>query len=136
MVIYNFHIFNSTGKCLFSLNPPEQPDSERLLYGFLYSLKSFTQRISPVLNRDNNYLYYSNTTYQLIFYELPTSTKFVLILSNDIKKDGDYFRNILNNFFQKVYVDFVTKNPIIHNDTIDSNLFRKNFHLYFSTLNI
>lgn len=135
MGIYNFHIFNSSGQCLFSLNPPEQPDSEKILYGFLYSLKSFTQRIAPILNRDNNYLYYCNTTYQLVFYELPTSLKFVLILNNELKKDGEFYRSVLNQIFQKVYVEFVTKSPVKH-ETIDSQLFRKSLLAFFTNVSL
>ena len=113
MGISNFHIFDSAGNCLFSLNNPEKVDQQQILYGFLYSLKSFTARMSPALIRDNKFFLYSTSRYHLIFYEFPTSIKFVLILSVDMKNETDLYRELLAQLYRDIYVQYVVKNPIV-----------------------
>lgn len=131
-MIYNLHIFDGNGLCRFSLNREEKDDSTKLLYGFLYSLKSFTQRIGPILMKDNNFLTYSTNAYQLIFYEMPTSIKFVLIVSPDLTKNNEYYKQLLRDMYRIVYVEYYVKNPIKNDSTIDSQLFRDKLIEFFS----
>lgn len=152
MGVFNFHIFDSAGNCLFSLNQPERKDQQRILYGFLYSLKSFTGRMTPVLSKDNNFFLYSTSGYHLVFCELPTSIKFVLILTPDMRNDSDFYRELLGQMYREVYVQFIVKNPLIapsvgavsngashsaeiHN-TFDCELFRNNLHIFFTQNNL
>ena len=131
-MIYNFHIFDGTGLCRFSLNGEEREDSTKLLYGFLYSLKSFTQRIGPILAKDNNFLTYGTNAYQLIFYEMPTSVKFVLIVSPDVTKNNEYYKQLLRDMYRIVYVEYYVKNGIQSDSLIDSQLFRDKLVEFFS----
>jgi hypothetical protein len=133
-MIYNFHIFDGNGNCLFSLNREEKEDSTKLLYGFLYSLKSFTQRIGPIMIRDNNFLTYSTNAYQLIFYEMPTSVKFVLIVTPDSTKNNDFYKQLLREMYRNVYVEYHVKNPIRNNLIIDSQLFREKLIEFFNKI--
>jgi len=126
-MIYNLHLFDGSGNCIFSLNKEEREEDTKLLYGFLYSLKSFTQRITPVLLRDNHFFTYSTNCYQLLFLEMATSLKIVLLVNPDLSKSNDYFKQMLRELYRTVYVEFVVKNPIKRKpgEVIDSLLFRE-----------
>jgi len=126
MMIYNFHIYNGLGNCLFTLNE-ESDESTKLLYGFLYSLKSFANRISPVLHKDNHFFTFSTTTYQLLFLELPTSIKLVLVVAPSPGKTNEYYKAMLAELHRVVYVDYVVRNPLEKRGDviIESVLFRE-----------
>ena len=139
MPIQNVHIFDYSGNCLFSLHPSSRPDSTTILYGFLYSLKSFTQHVSPMLvSRDNNFIFYHTAYYQLVFYEFPTSVKFVLIVTDPKKSyDSDYYREVMQQLYRNVYVEYHVKNPVAERGkAIESNLFRQQLNFYLGSLNL
>jgi len=127
-MIYNFHIFNRNGSCLFTLNQ-EEHDNEgtELLYGFLYSLKSFSNRVSPVIIKDNNFMTYTTTTYQLLFMEMPTSVKFVLVVAPNPSKSNEYYKQMLAELYRVIYVEYVVKNPVENrgSSVITSLLFKE-----------
>jgi len=135
-MIYNFHIFDGNGLCRFSLNREDRDgadDSTRLLYGFLYSVKSFTQRIGPIVGKDNNFMTYSTNAYQLIFVEMATSVKFVLLVSPDSTKNNEYYKQLLRDMYRIVYVEYCIKNCIkTDSQVIDSQLFRDKLVEFFS----
>ncbi|KAH9398808.1 Trafficking protein particle complex subunit 1 [Tyrophagus putrescentiae] len=148
MGVYNFHIFDSAGNCLFSLNRSDRIDQQKILYGFLYSLKSFTARMSPVLAKDNSFFLFSTSGYHLVFCEFPTSIKFVLILTADMRNDSDFYRELLGQLYREIYVQYIVKNPLIapsvgavntganlsaekHN-TFDCELFRNHLHIFLT----
>jgi len=85
MILFNFHIFDGKGNCLFSLKKDKGEDSDRLLYGFLWSLKSFSNRITPVIIKENHFFTYTTNCYQLVFMEMQTSVKFVMVCSKEQK---------------------------------------------------
>lgn len=128
--IYNFHLFHGNGNCIFSLNnDSDQQDNEnttQLLYGFLYSLKSFSNRMSPVLVKNNTFFTYSTSTYQLIFMEMPTSLKMVLIVDPSPPKGNEYYKHKLREFYRNVYVEYVVRNPLLNTtgQSVDFSLFR------------
>jgi hypothetical protein len=131
MTIYNFHVFHGNGNCIFSLNQESEQENDndnttKLLYGFLYSLKSFSNRMSPVLLKDNTFFTYSTSTYQLIFLEMPTSLKMVLIVDPSPTKSNEYYKQKLREFYRTIYVEFVVRNPIIKTtgQSVDFLLFR------------
>lgn len=151
MGVYNFHIFDSAGNCLYSLNHPERVDQQKILYGFLYSLKSFTGRMAPILLKHNNFFLYSTSGYHLVFYEFPSSLKFVLILTADMRSDSDFYRELLGQMYRDVYVQYIVKNPMItpttalinsnnhaveiHN-TFDCELFRSHLNQFLTQNNL
>ncbi|CAG2123434.1 unnamed protein product, partial [Medioppia subpectinata] len=96
------------------------------------SLKSFTARIGPILRRDNDFLTYSTNAYQLIFYEMPTSVKFVLLVSPDATKNNEYYKQLLRDMYRIVYVEYYVKNVIKTESVIDSQLFRDKLIEFFS----
>lgn len=132
-MLINFHIFDDKGNCLFSLKNENSEDSQ-LLYGFLYSLKSLNQKISPVITSNSNYFTYSTNIYQLFFMEMPTGVKFVLIITKDTINSNESYRQILRDIYRHIYVEYHIKNPLRKIDTtlIDSQLFRSKITEYFS----
>ena len=148
-MIYNLHIFHGNGNCIFSLNHDEhQENTTQMLYGFLWSLKvrylsssphdsndyltfthkqSFSNRISPVMVKDNMFFTYHTSTYQLIFMEMPTSLKFVLIVDPNPGKSNEYYKQCLRDLYRSVYVENVVRNPILNTtgQSIDYVLFRE-----------
>ena len=66
----------------------------RLLYGMLFSLKSFSNRISP-LDVQEGVQCYTTNKYKMTLYETPTSLKFVC--NTDVNAPG------VNELLQKLY---------------------------------
>jgi len=126
-MIYNLHLFDGSGNCIFSLNREEREEDTKLLYGFLYSLKSFSLRIAPVLLKENSFFTYSTNCYQLLFLEMATSLKLVLLVNPDVSKSNEYYKQMLREFYRTVYVEYVIKNPIKPKPgaVIDSLLFKE-----------
>lgn len=119
MQIHNFYILDGSGNCLFSLNNTEKAG---ILCGFLYSLKSFIQRISPSWSGDNNFFYYTTSNYILVYHEFPTAIKFIMILPLELNRDGEFYREFMATLHKNVYVQYYIRNPI--NDNIsESTLF-------------
>lgn len=132
MILFNFHIFDGKGKCLFSMKKDKGDESDRLLYGFLWSLKSFSNRITPVILKENHFFTYTTNCYQLVFMEMQTSVKFVLVCSKE-NKSNEYFKQLMKDFYADVYVEYHVKNPLKSpNSAIDSLLFREKFDEFFS----
>ncbi|RWS15327.1 trafficking protein particle complex subunit 1-like protein [Dinothrombium tinctorium] len=136
MIVYNLHIFDSKGTLLFSLNKDEKDENKRLLYGFLYSMKSFVQRITPIIIKDSNFFTFTTNCYQLIFMEMPTALKFALIVSPDANKSNEYYKQVIKELYRSVYAEYVVKNPLAmsSNGTIDSLLFRDKLVEFFNKM--
>lgn len=134
-MIYNFHIFDGKGNCLFSLKP--QGDEEnKLLYGFLYTMKSFSNRITPVVIKEHNFFTCVTSAYQLVFLEMPTCVKFVIICNRDTSRTNDYYKEVLREIYRSVYVEYHVKNPVASPQatSVESELFRKKVNEYFSKI--
>lgn len=146
MTIHNFYIFDSLGNCLFALNESDKTEQQKILYGFMYSLKSFMNRMSPNLYRDNNFFLYSTSHYHLFFYEFPTSIKFVFILSAEMDNDSDFYREISTQIYREIYVQYVVKNPAVNpsadlrttpmNKIADCALFRSQLNNFLEQCNL
>ena len=142
MTILNFYIFNRTGKCVFShdeLGDSKESQYSDILCGLLYSLKQFSRHIAPTLDNDNDFIFYKNSHYQLVFYEVPTMIKFVLLLSPDTPNDTLYYRGLMADIYEQIYVPYYVQNPLT--DTVnatlaDSGLFRKHLSALFVAANL
>lgn len=78
---------------------------------------------------------FSTNTYQLVFMEMPTAVKFVLIVSSDQNKSNEYFKQCLREMYRQIYVEYFVKNPIRCQDNrIDSQLFREKLLDFFSRI--
>lgn len=134
MPLHNVCIFSRSGDCIFSLNQ-DDPEKNKLLYGFLYSLKSFVTRIDANYKETNDYMTYTTSSYQLVVLELPTSYKIVLIVTVEPTKTNEFYKQLLKQFYKDIYVELVVKNPVIKpGSIIDSKLFKERTTEYYRQL--
>ncbi|EEB13936.1 trafficking protein particle complex subunit, putative [Pediculus humanus corporis] len=127
MTIYNFYLFDKNGTLLYyaewfrvKQSGMTREEEGKLMYGMLFSLKTFVTRISP-MDVKEGFLYYKTSKYVLNYFETPTGLKFVL--NTDIVSPNN--RDILQQIYSQIYVEYVVKNPLCSmNEAIESELFK------------
>ena len=127
-------------------------EEAKLLYGMIFSLKSFCSKLSPV-DMKQGFSSYKTNIYRLNLYETPSSLKFVLntdneasqqeVISVDITRiNVDYIvllqiRELLSGVYCQVYVEFASKSPmLVPGEIITSNLFRTKLDQFIKTSSI
>ncbi|EGD77244.1 hypothetical protein PTSG_08336 [Salpingoeca rosetta] len=110
-MIYNFYLYNRQGVCLYQKDlkrgsKQQRSDTDKLLYGLLYSLKKFAEKISP--NDKKRFRSYKTATYKLHCFETPTGLKFVMCTDLSV---GNIDRD-LEHIFAHIYVPHVVRNPL------------------------
>ena len=118
-------------------------EEAKLLYGMLFSLKSFSAKLSPI-DMKQGFTSYKTNVYRLSLYETPSSLKFVLNTDNEASQQevslltysslkSSYLlfsttfqiRELLSGLYCQVYVEFASKSPmLVPGEMITSNLFR------------
>ncbi|XP_012284074.1 trafficking protein particle complex subunit 1 [Orussus abietinus] len=127
MTIHNLYIFSKSGVLLYyaewnRLNKSgiTKEEEAKLMYGMLFSIKSFVSKISP-LDSKEGFLYYKTSKYTLHYLETPSGLKFVLNTDNVAQN----VRNLLQQLYSQVYLEYVVKNPLCQlNEPIQSELFK------------
>ncbi|KAJ3338219.1 hypothetical protein HDU91_001283, partial [Kappamyces sp. JEL0680] len=77
----------------------------------------------------NDYFTFTTSQYRLSYYEVPTLK--MVVFSNPELRDAEA---VLQRVYE-IYVEFVSKNPLIPFDKpIDNDLFRSNLLKYIRTL--
>lgn len=138
-MIYNLYIFDKAGKLLFytEWNRSKQSgiskDEEgKLMYGMLFSLKNFVNKISPY-DLKQGFLCFKTNKYALHYMETPTGLKFVLNTDVNAQK----VREMLHQLYSNVYVNYVVRNPLCDlQDTIKSELFRTKLDSYIKQTSV
>ncbi|UJR22049.1 hypothetical protein I4U23_025117 [Adineta vaga] len=141
MVVYNLYIFNRTGQCLFyrewlrrKQTNMTQEEEFKLMNGFLYSVKSFVQRLSPTDLKDG-FLSFKTNCYKLHYYETVTGLKFVLNTDNNVGN----IRDILHQLYSTIFVNNIVKNPLLSAVDIinsDQEIFIAKLDEFISNLSI
>ena len=124
-------------------------EEAKLLYGMLFSLKSFSAKLSPV-DMKQGFTSYKTNVYRLSLYETPSSLKFVLNTDNEasqqeVSSHPSYLlflqsfqiRELLSGLYCQVYVEFASKSPmLVPGEMITSNLFRTKLDQYMRASSI
>jgi hypothetical protein len=71
----------------------------KLLYGMLFSIKSFVNKLSPTEMCDG-FLSYKTNAYRLNFFETPSNLKFVL--NSDVHVTHPIIRDLLGKIYSQV----------------------------------
>jgi hypothetical protein len=126
--IYEFFIFNRSGVCVVHLDLLEDQlgvtnkalnlnidrkneNRYKLIFGLLFSMKSFTKNISPNKNFDF-FKSFITSNYKLHFVEFLNGLRFVII-SGPIKHDLSCY---LKDIYSAFYVNFISKNVLVNKD--------------------
>ncbi|ELT88724.1 hypothetical protein CAPTEDRAFT_19288 [Capitella teleta] len=127
MTVYNLYIFDREGTCLYyhEWNRRNQSgicktEEYKLMYGMLFSIKSFCSRMSPIDQKDG-FMNLRTNKFKLHFYETPSGLKFVL--NTDLSVGN--IRDTLHQIYSSIYLEYVMKNPLcVQGDVIESELFQ------------
>lgn len=138
-MIYNFHIFTRAGDCIYyhewnrtKEQTISQEEEFKLMYGMIYSIKSFAKRLAPKPSKEA-FRYYKTNQYKLHFHETPTGLKLVLTTSPEV---GD-IDAILKQIYTQIYTEYVVRNPMCEpQKQITSELFVSKVDAYVKSLSI
>ena len=134
MTIYNIYVFSKDGACIFhhEWNKKKgtgmaKEEEYKLMYGMVYSIKSFASRMSPNSYKDG-FLGYKTSTYYLHCLETPSGVK--MVLNTDPSPPPNVHAH-LQHIYSHVYVQHAVKNPLVQlNQWIDSELFMSELDKY------
>eukprot|EP00271_Cylindrocystis_brebissonii_P014430 TRINITY_DN35785_c0_g1_i1.p1 TRINITY_DN35785_c0_g1~~TRINITY_DN35785_c0_g1_i1.p1 ORF type:complete len:142 (-),score=26.49 TRINITY_DN35785_c0_g1_i1:1580-2005(-) len=108
------YIFNRNG-CLYyhEWHRPSsgQMDDHKLMFGLVFSLKSFVQKMDPIngnTNRGCTFHSFRTNTYKLSYMETPSGIKLILISD---PRTGD-LKEALRTIYTNIFVEHIVKNPL------------------------
>lgn len=77
------------------------------MYGSLYSIKSFVNKISPIDSKEG-FLFYKTDKYSLHYFETASGLRFVI--TTDTLSTG--VKELLQQLYAKVFVEYAVRNPL------------------------
>lgn len=97
-------------------------EEAKLLYGMLFTLKSFVNELSPAVPKEG-FLSYKTSKYRLNFFETVSRLKFILNTDNETSQTE--IRELMAGIYTQIYVEYASKSPMVtKGEVITSNLFR------------
>eukprot|EP00894_Picocystis_sp_ML_P001651 jgi/Pico_ML_1/52168/g377.t1 len=126
---YSLHLFNRQGTCLYHRDWTQEGEKEgatgplddkKMIYGLLFSLKSFVSALEPIERRTqgkdrsestgttSSFRSFRTNTYKLHYLESPTGVRIVLVTDPTAGDYGDTLRYI----YRAIYLEYAVKNPL------------------------
>mmetsp|Transcript_28284 Transcript_28284/g.92320 ORF Transcript_28284/g.92320 Transcript_28284/m.92320 type:complete len:139 (+) Transcript_28284:73-489(+) len=108
------YIFNKLGEVVHyhewerQKQPENLKDECKSMFGLLFTLKVFTQKLDPHGKGDCSFHAFKTNSYKLHYMESPTGLRFVLLTQPSM---GD-LRQALRHIYNNLYVEMVVKNPL------------------------
>ncbi|CAA7397380.1 unnamed protein product [Spirodela intermedia] len=145
---YMMYVFNRNGVCLLyrewhrPLKTLDSQQDQKLMFGVLFSLKSFTTKMDPISAEKGSlgvpllpgqgcsFHSFRTNTYKLSFMESPSGVKIILVTH---PKCGDLRESL--RYIYNIYVEYVMKNPLYAPGTaIKCELFNTKLDQYIRTI--
>ncbi|XP_051851726.1 trafficking protein particle complex subunit 1 isoform X2 [Antechinus flavipes] len=110
MTVHNLYLFDRDGVCLHysewhrkkQAGIPKE-EEYKLMYGMLFSIRSFVSKMSPVDMKDG-FLAFQTSRYKLHYYETPTGVKVVMNTDLGVGPIRDVLHHIYSGIFLFVFV--------------------------------
>nr|SVE93975.1 EOG090X0HJH [Scapholeberis mucronata] len=129
MTIHNLYMFDRQGSLMYygEWNRNRKPENmlnineeAKLMYGMLYSIKNFVNKMSPHDVREG-FQCYKTSKYVLNYFETPSGIKYVM--NTDLQSQG--VRELLQTINSQIYIEYCVKNPAYnYGEPIQSELFK------------
>ncbi len=120
-----------TNKALDTANDKANDNRYKLIYGLLFSMKSFVKNISPNKTYDF-FKSFITSSFKLHYQEFLNGVRFV-ILSNPVKVD---LSHQLKDIYSAYYVNFISKNIMVDKDKpINNEMLMELITIYLNNLN-
>ncbi|XP_071798403.1 trafficking protein particle complex subunit 1-like [Asterias amurensis] len=137
MTVFNLYIFDRNGVCLFyqewnrhKHSGLSQEEEFKLMYGMIFSIKSFVSRMAPVDFKDG-FTSFCTSAYKLHFHETASGLKFVMNTSLSVISIKDELQYI----YSALFVEHVVRNPLSKlGQPIDSHIFKTKLDSYIRGL--
>jgi len=137
MIIYEFYVYNNTGLCVFHeelesyREPLQRTYTQQLLFGLIYSLKSFCKKFSPESLEISPFTSYTTDSYKLHILETHSGLNFILVTDSEIRDQTGALKYVYSN----LYSPFVLRNPFYTpKQFITSGVFRSKLIEYLKSL--
>lgn len=143
--IHEFFIFNRSGVCIFHLDFQDKTiinksisfdkmieHRYKLIFGLLFSMKSFVKNLSPVKAVDILKSFIT-INYKLHYVDFVNGLRFVMI-SAPLRTD---FSSQLKEIFSIFYVNLISKNISINKEEpLKNELFLEGVHCFLNSFNL